>query len=271
MPSAKDLEIRGISAKDANAFVRAHHYSGKVDPRSQLHLGVFLDGRLEGAMQFGPSIDKNKSIGLVRDTAWNGFLELNRLAFSDRLPKNSESRAISVAMRLMRKNAPHVEWLLSYADGTQCGDGTIYRASGFDLIGIKKNSSMWRMPDGEVVAKLVFEPGFGNSLEGGPDSVKRRYGKTGTESATSFLRRIGAEQLPGFQLRYIYFLNPAARERLNVPILPFSEIARVGAGMYRGVRRDGVTSNTSDILSEAGGASPTSRLQLPDGDDGSSG
>ena len=76
-------------------------------------------------MQFGPSIDKNKTIGLVKDTPWNGFMELNRLAFSDLLPKNSESRALSIAMRLIRKHAPHVEWILSYADGTQCGDGTI--------------------------------------------------------------------------------------------------------------------------------------------------
>ena len=38
----------------------------------------------------------------------------------------------------------------------------------------------------------------------------------------------------GFQLRYLYFLDPSARERLTVPVLPFSEIDRLGAGMYRG-------------------------------------
>lgn len=263
--SAKDLHIAAIQPRDANAFVRANHYSGKVDTRTQVHLGVFWQGSLEGVMQFGPSIDKTKAIGLVRDTAWNGFLELNRLAFTDRLPKNSESRAISIAMRLMRKNAPHVEWLLSYADGTQCGDGTIYRASGFHLIGIKKNSSMWRMPDGEVIAKLVLEPGFspGSSNQ---NSVKARYGKTGTESATSFLRRIGAEQLPGFQLRYIYFLNQAARDRLTVPILPFSEIDRTGARMYLGRRAGGVSSSTTADQAEDGGASPTPALHVPGGD-----
>jgi hypothetical protein len=258
MASAKDLRVAAIPAREANAFVRDHHYSGKVDPRSQAHMGVFWNDRLEGVLQFGPSIDKSKTIGLVADTAWNGFLELNRLAFSDRLPKNSESRAISVCMRLMRKNAPHVEWMLSYADGTQCGDGTIYRASGFDLIGIKKNTSMWRMPDGNVVAKLVFEPGFSPSA--GPNSLKARYGKTGSNTATSFLREIGAEQLPGFQLRYIYFLNPAARSRLTVPILPFSEIARQGAGMYRGQRRGSVDSDTSASHAEEEGATPISRL-----------
>ena len=35
--------------------------------------------------------------------------------------------------------------------------------------------------------------------------------------------------------RYIYFLNPAARQRLTVPILPFSKIDEMGARMYKGV------------------------------------
>jgi hypothetical protein len=261
MPTAKDLQVRSIDASDARAFVRANHYSGKVDTRSQVHLGVFWQERLEGVLQFGPSIDKNKSIGIVADTPWNGFMELNRLAFTDRLPRNSESRAISVAMRLIRKHAPHIQWVLSYADGTQCGDGAIYRASGFHLIGIKKNSSMWRMPDGEVIAKIVLEPGFSPGSTN-KNSVKARYGKTGTESSTAFLRRIGAEQLPGFQLRYIYFLDPTARDRLTVPILPFSDIDKHGAGMYRGTRRGSVDSDTPDIRSGEGGASPTSRLQI---------
>lgn len=235
MTSAKDLRIEGIGVKDANAFVRQHHYSGKVDTRSQLHLGVFWDGRLEGVMQFGPSIDKNKSVGLVKDTRWNGFIELNRLAFTDRLPRNSESRAISVAMKLLRKKAPHIEWCLSYADGTQCGDGTIYRASGFHLLKVTPNKSMWRMPDGDVICKIVLEPGF--SPHGSQENtVKSRYGKTGTETSTSFLKRIGAECLGGFQLKYIYFLNPAARDRLTVPVLHYDEIKKQGAQMYKGNR-----------------------------------
>jgi hypothetical protein len=40
-------------------------------------------------MQFGPSLDKRKVQGLVEGTSWNGFIELNRMAFSDRLPRNS--------------------------------------------------------------------------------------------------------------------------------------------------------------------------------------
>ena len=40
--------------------------------------------------------------------------------------------------------------------------------------------------------------------------------------------------LPGFMLRYIYFLNPAARARLTVAEVPFAEIASRSAGRSTG-------------------------------------
>jgi hypothetical protein len=235
MGSAKDLRVVPISCADARKVVSRYHYSGKFDTRSKLHFGVFLDGKCGGAIQLGDPIDKRKALVAVEGTSWNSLLDLHRFAFADWLPRNSESRALSVMMRLIKKSYPHIEWIQSYADATQCGDGTIYRASGFDLIGIKPNNSMYRMPDGKVICKIVLEPGFHpNSKE---NSVKARYGKTGSETSGAFLKRIGAKPIPGFQLRYIYFLNPAARERLTVPILPFSKIDEMGAGMYRGERR----------------------------------
>lgn len=40
--------------------------------------------------------------------------------------------------------------------------------------------------------------------------------------------------MKGFQLRYIYFLDPKWRERLSVPIIPFKDIDKYGAGLYKG-------------------------------------
>jgi len=256
---AKDIVLMPISAHEANDFVRRVHYSGKVDTRSQLHIGVFYHGKLEGALQFGPSMAKWNSINLFNEIGWNEFIELHRLAFTDVLPRNSESRAISVAMKLIKKHAPHVKVVISYADGTQCGDGTIYRASGFILTGINENNSMWKMPDGEIVCSLVFNPGFQpNSKKG---SIKARYGKTGSEASITFLKRIGAERLSGFQLRYMFFIDPAYRARLTVPELPYSEIERRGAGMYKGIKRGrGETDSAPQSNEETGGASPTRPL-----------
>lgn len=261
MGDAKHLVVKPISAQDGNRIIRQLHYSGKVDTRSQIHLGVFMGGRCGGAIQFGPPIDKRKVLGTVAGTQWNEMMDLNRLAFADWLPRNGESRCIAYAMRWVRKTYPWMQWVQSYADGTQCGDGAIYRASGFSLIGINTNKSMYRMPDGEVCCKIIFEPGF--QPNAGAHSQKARYGKSGSGSSTKFLKSIGAEPLNGFQLRYIYFIDPTARDRLTVPILPFSEIEKRGAGMYKGKPKSSAGSIAVDapaIHAGEGGSTPTSAL-----------
>lgn len=272
MSSAKEIIVKPISRADADRIVKACHYSGKVVQNSQLHFGVFLDGKCGGAMQFGPSLDKRKIQGLVEGTLWNGFIELNRMAFSDWLPRNSESRAISVAMRLMRKHYPHIEWVVSFADGTQCGDGTIYRASGFALTGIKENTQIWEAPSGETFSRTSLTDGRSKQQQQQARVVASRTtltkGAHVLESGAASMKQFasaGWKPLPGFQLRYLYFLNPSARQRLTVPVLPFSEIARRGAGMYLGKPRS-AGSDTKDTAGDQpakGGSSPTPALQPP--------
>ena len=165
MGRAMDISMKVIPSKVAAPFMRAHHYSGTVVNNSNLHFGVFLDGRLHGVMSYGPSLDKSKLIGLVEGTGWNEFLELNRMAFDSVLPRNSESRAISMSLKLIKKHAPQVKWVVSFADACSCGDGTIYRASNFVLTGIKENLNLCVLPDGARVHKMtlarIVPPSYG--------------------------------------------------------------------------------------------------------------
>lgn len=260
MGRAKDIIVKPIAAKDANRIVRALHYSGKVVQNSQVHFGVFLGDRCGGALQFGPSLDKRKLVGLVEGTKWNEFIELNRMAMADWLPRNGESRAIAVAMRLLKRAYPWLQWVVSFADACQCGDGTIYRASGFVLTGIVRNSDMCRMPDGRSMSKMSLSAHY-KTQQGGATSEATSRGASG---GTKIMQALGGELIPGYQLRYLYFLDPTARERLTVPIIPFSEIERRGAGMYRGKPRAGsVASDTPADQAGKGGAIPTPALSTP--------
>ncbi len=230
MGKAKEIKVKVIPANIANPFVKKHHYSGKIVPNSQLHFGAFLNNKLHGVLSFGPSMDKSKTIGLVKDTHWRGFLELNRMAFDEWLPKNSESRCIAIAIRLIKKNAPHIKWILSYSDATACGDGTIYRASGFVLTGINKNKTIWEFPDGVRVADIVLHnPKDMNNRR----KFCKKYGARFTaDSNMDVFREIGAKPAEGYQLRYIYLIDKSYK--ITVPILPFSKIEEVGAKMYKG-------------------------------------
>ena len=262
MGNAKDIILKPISSQEANALVRRVHYSGKVVNNSQIHIGVFYGGKLEGAMQFGPSLDKRKIVGLVEGTLWNEFIELNRLAFSDKLPRNSESRALSIAFKILRKHAPQLKWVISFADATQCGDGTIYRASGFVLTGMVASSNLIKRGDGVVIHKMT--------LESNPTSPRKELGGRSYYSITNgkydlaaYAKYTNGVVIPGFQLRYIYFLDPAYRERLTVPIIPFSKIDEIGAGMYKGQKRqhaDEATESAAGVQPDNGGATPTRSL-----------
>lgn len=260
MGEAKKLVVRPVSSADANRVIQSLHYSGKVVRNSQLHLGVFMGGRCGGVMQFGPSLDKRKIQGLVQGTGWNAFIELNRMAFADWLPRNGESRCIAYAMRFIRREYPHIKWVVSFADGTQCGDGTIYRASGFVLTGINESKNLVRRGDGEVIHKMTLES---NPTRPRPElGGKSLYDITGGRyNLDAYVRATRGTVIPGFQLRYIYFIDETYRERLAVPVVPFAEITRRGAGMYRGKRRAGSAgSGTPGIQPGRGGATPTPAL-----------
>lgn len=211
MAGAKDIIIKVIPADIANDFIIKNHYSGKIVHNSNLHFGCFAGGggRLHGVMSFGSSINKKGTIKLVENTSWNEFIELNRMAFDEYLPKNSESRCLSVAIRLIRKNTPYIKWIISFADGTQSGDGTIYRASGFKLTGITKNTA------------LRVNPKTGQAMH-----VIQAHHKKISKIFRSW------DALSGFQLRYIYLIDKSCK--ITVPIIPFSKIDELGAGMYLG-------------------------------------
>lgn len=215
MGRAKEIIVKVIPSKIANEFVKKHHYSGKVVPNSTLHFGAFLDDKLHGVLSYGTPMDKRRVMPLVTPSLWNEMLELNRMAFDDYLPKYSESRCIAISIRLLKKNASHIKWILSYSDGTQCGDGTIYRASGFALTGIKENKTILNW-NGRIIADKTLN----NS----------NYKKLGFSASAA--KKDGATPLNGYQLRYIYLIDKSCK--INASIIPFEKIDEIGAGMYKG-------------------------------------
>lgn len=233
MGRAKEIIVKVIPSKIANPFIKSHHYSGKVVNNSCLHFGAFLDGRLHGVMSYGPSLDKSKILGLVEGTGWNDYLELNRMAFDDYLPRNSESYCIAQSIKLIKKNAPHIKWIISFADGCSCGDGTIYRASNFVLTDIKKNYNLVQLPSGEKIHKMTLES---NPKSPRPElGGKCYYDITGGKfDFKKYVQAVNGTILTGYQLRYIYFIDKSYRKRLTVPEIPFSKIDEMGAGMYKG-------------------------------------
>ena len=226
--SAKDIVIKTIHQSIAKEVVIRGHYSHKTAASSCLNFGVFWKGNLEGVLQFGHPIDKRKSLTLVADTPWNGFLELNRMFMAPVLPKNTESRALAITLKLIRKHLPEVKWVVRYADGTQAGSGTIYRAAGFILTGIRKNTTIIYIPKmRETFTKLTFTSMKSHKTY---ERIKRATGVDcvkemgGAASVGNLLKALDAKVLKGYQLRYLYFTDPTWRSKMRVEPIPYEKL-----------------------------------------------
>ena len=149
------------------------------------------------------------------------------------LPLNEQTKNIinSDMVKLIKKNAPHIKWILSFADGTQCGDGTIYRASGFILTNIKKNNTIWKSPEGKVKTDISLRLNLKSNVK--KDDLLENY-KGG--SSMKMFKDAGWKPIEGYQLRYVYFIDKNKIKDLTVEPIPFYKIKEMGASMYKGKR-----------------------------------
>lgn len=108
-----------------------HYRKGMMGGSIKICLGVWADGVLVGGGVFGnPWHPESYSGG---GGQWN-CIELRRLCFYDDAPKNTESWAIGKMIWWLKKYTDYNR-VLSYSDASVGHTGTIYKASGFRLLG----------------------------------------------------------------------------------------------------------------------------------------
>ncbi|MCP4987557.1 MAG: hypothetical protein GY928_16320 [Colwellia sp.] len=147
----KKYTVKEISGKEARAIVKLYHYSGKCVTNSNIHLGVYLLGRLVGCLQFGPPMNGKKTISKLK--CGNDLVELNRMVMDDEQPRNSESQAISLCLKYIKKHTS-IECVLSFSDGKEGNVGYIYQATNWKYIGYMLSSSFYDL-DGDIVHAIT--------------------------------------------------------------------------------------------------------------------
>lgn len=100
---------------------------------------VSLSGVVVGGAIFGLPA----GMGVAKKYSPDGkpLLELRRFVLEDFCPRNSESRVLSVMLRLLKKSGVAV--VLSYADPSHGHAGTIYKALGFAYFGTCAKTTCW--------------------------------------------------------------------------------------------------------------------------------
>ena len=128
----KELVVRRSTVKEARPYIATHHYSKTMpDSTTDVFMG-FYDGVFAGVCVFGMGTGKGQYYRLLPDLQDGEYRELTRLWSPDGMPKNTESRLISEAIKLLPKK---VRLLLSYADPSEGHQGSVYQATNWYFIG----------------------------------------------------------------------------------------------------------------------------------------
>ncbi|AYH32983.1 protein mom [Pectobacterium parmentieri] len=196
-----DLHVATIPVWLARLVISHFHYSKRVVNNSYLHLGIFEGRDLVGVMQWGYAMNPSSASKIVTGTGNRQYMELNRLWVHDRMPRNTESRSISYALKTIKLLHPEVEWVQTFAD-ERCGRfGVVYQACNFDYVGSHK-STFYEL-DGEWYHKISLT------------TKKSKAGVRGKHLQENFSR---ATAHTFNQFRYIRFLNKRAKRRLNTKL-----------------------------------------------------
>lgn len=202
------LRVRPLPIRVAKALLVREHYLHSLPGGTCLAFGTFVCSRLLGALTFG--VGPTNAHRLVEGATSDDCLTLTRLWLSDELPSNSESRVLGVVLRSLRQNT-NLKFLVSYADPSQGHLGTIYQASNWLYTGLSQATPLYDIGDGKARHSRSVSHAYGSH------SVKH-FARHGVEVKL-------VPQAP--KHRYVYFLDPSFRHRLNVPMLPYPK--KVGA------------------------------------------
>jgi hypothetical protein len=184
-----EFRVTFIPLELSNRLIIENHYSKTVCNNSYIHLGVYGGTELLGVLQFGYALNPASGKIIVPDTKNDEYLELNRMWLHDNLPRNSESMAISYAIKIIRSKYRKIRFIQSFAD-ERCGRlGVVYQACNFGYYGCHK-SSFW------ILDNVVYHDIAA--------TAKREKGGTKGSFLQANLER--AERLTFNQYRYLYFM-----------------------------------------------------------------
>jgi adenine modification enzyme len=196
--------VRYIDRAIANKLIIENHYAGTIVSAGRYYFGVFMDGNLCGVLQFGFMMNPQSGKSIVSGATIDNVLELNRMWLAESAPRNSESTALSYAIRIIRNVDKRVKFIQSFAD-ERCGRfGVVYQAANFDYFGEHK-TDFYEL-DGEWFHSKMTN-----------DTTK--IGTPRYEKITRSIDKANKHTLR--QFRYIYFIDKSWRSRCLLKQQPY--------------------------------------------------
>jgi hypothetical protein len=196
--------VRPIGRTQAQEVCRRHPHASTLPNSSKYYMLLTIDGREAGLAVWGWGIVPTFTLKHLFEPGAGlevpNYLELCRFFVHDWCPKNTASRFLATTHRLIRKHAPAVKFLYTYAAGFQGLVGHIYKAVGYDYLGTTKCDALMWIPGTGMVHRIA---------------LFHRYAKGSTEAKHWQGIFPGAKQWNGLNFRYLYWTcDKAEKARL---------------------------------------------------------
>tara|TARA_R100000278_G_scaffold86834_1_gene66305 strand:- start:1292 stop:1876 length:585 start_codon:yes stop_codon:yes gene_type:complete len=180
------MQLKIASHKAIKYSCLNFHYA-KAIPATKIAYNVFNKNKEWcGCITFGSGA--NYKLGFQYGLVNGQFLELTRMALNGK--QESTSKAMSIAIKLIKKNFPLVKLLISYADKGQNHKGIIYQATNWIFVDETKTSG-WE----------IFYKG------------KWRHDRIKSHISKSILKKIPKRKKSG-KYKYLYPLNNKIKKEI---------------------------------------------------------
>jgi hypothetical protein len=211
-----ELKLDWCSHEAAKHAVLRWHYSRQMPNSKLVRIGVWEAGRFCGAIIFGcgatPNIARPFSLDVTK------VAELVRVALAP-ARHHPTSKCVAISLKLLRRQAPGLKLVVSYADQGRGHVGTIYQAVGWLYLGASVQSYI------RLRGELVH-----------PRSLYDRYG-VGGQSIPWLRQHVDphaqrVEVAP--KLKYAMPFDRQLRRRLEAVALPYLKNADEATGVAAG-------------------------------------
>lgn len=228
------LRLDWCSHEAAKYAVEKWHYSKTMPTPPLVKVGAWERGKYIGCVLFSRGATQN--IGKPYGLDQTDVAELTRVALTKH--DTETSRIVMIAIRMLRKSAPGLRLLVSYADPSEGHNGSIYQAMGWIYVGkmgdtteyVDKRGRRWH-------ARMVSPTGF--------KKVYGQYRPVLKPDQCESVRKEGKH-------KYLYPLDKAMRAQIAPLAKPYPK------------RAASIDSDAPGLQPGEGGANPTATLQTED-------
>ncbi len=151
-----DWCVRSMSKHgEAEALIRAFHYSASCPNTSTYRHGLYLTADGEIALAYGAALwippTRSAATAIAGEDDCEGVLSLSRFVIVPDVPKNAASFLLGRSMRQIDRRVWPV--LVTYADTNLGHTGGIYKATNWRCDGPVAAGDTWRTPGGQMVGR----------------------------------------------------------------------------------------------------------------------